>query len=1510
MKRILSLVLCMAMLLSLIPMVVTADSAIDADPEKLASITTENVVRYTPDKETYKPGEIVYINVSMDSIWGDPELVGHIPGYEDEMPGAYGMSVLTACVVFGCFDSTNYSNPFTPMAVTDLASSSTILNMDRATVGKSALSDAKRNGWMNWFAGSPSFTEEEDAYGMFNGSGDLCTFRLKVNEDATPGTYYIPVGPYAAIVTEKDDAIAFGDIHMNYFGVCNSFNDSVDPNFVTAVTNTDYKDPKHADNPYEGSYVKVVIEGDYTEDDKAAAANVDTLINNIGDVKYNAGNADGILIEAGVDAGAYLHVAPVTGNKFTFDFDMIPVSGGDEYSYLGGCTAANGENPKLFWNNAAKRFMIARTNNWMNSNSVTEVLAQSDVMDLPTDALTHVQYVYNGSNLSIKVDGVTVCSWYGAIEYNFYIFYPSQVTAYMSNLVFAGESFETVSYKNFEQWNAAVSGSWNGDSAAVMDSDALITAAEDAYAALTPAQKTLVTDAATLTAAREKYESLAANRAINAIAKIGEVIYNPYDAASDSGEKIAAAEAIFNALSKERQALVTNAADLTAARATYDAAVVNFDKAKAGEVDALIDAIGNVTFESREAIEAAEEAYAALTDAQKALVTKYDVLVAARADYDKYLPVMEVENLIDAIGPIKYQGTVTHFDFVDRTDKGYYNFPDKDGDNCWWGFSITYDFMYTAYTDNGKAANIGFIRNGESFAGYDFKTKSFAIGSGAGFYNNYNGVCDFVAQKPYDLVAGKWYTMTVEYVEGSALARVYLNGELMVEGNTSNPSYNFAMFYPQNVDLYLGENTLTFGATYPYPFTTTPFTGRVGDLGTYTPNVLIDVESPASTGDRITAAEDAFNALTEEQQALVSEEYKTILTDARTAFDAKYAELKAAADATIEIIDAMVAGTATVDEANASFNALYPTSKTLVTNLDQLQKVNTDAVIALIDAIGDVTLSSGDAITAAEKAYNALTAEEKALVTNADTLTAARAEFNANNTAVNNAITAINKLQTFLKFNAVENGGDGNGYSQFLDKAETMQGGNTVAPYTVSFDINTVAADTDWANSYFGGCTSNGIFLGYDFKGQRFVIANENPFGGNTAKFADENIYASADYTIDFGEWYSIEFVLGANYAEIFVDGVSVAKADNLTAAGWFIYYPRACTSYYDNYKFSYNGVVEDTVASFTDVGTDTWVALNGDGYSLAAAELGRFNLEFLADAVAAYDAVPAKVRYGVSNYDVLVAASKAAAVIENIETVAGEESITVSWDAVDNAYRYWVFLDDECVAGIDPADETSVTVKASAGAHKITVALEVYLPDGTRYYVGQSEPVQATANAANIPAVNNIVTVAGEESITVSWDAVDNAYRYWIFLDGTCVKGIDPSEGTSATIKATAGDHQITVALEVYRDNGTRWYIGQSAPVAATANARVIPSIKNLVVTSGDGELTVEWDAVENAYRYWIFLDDVCVKGLDPVNDGAGATVKASAGEHTVTVALEVYRADGTRWYIGKSATTTATAN
>ncbi len=59
------------------------------------------------------------------------------------------------------------------------------------------------------------------------------------------------------------------------------------------------------------------------------------------------------------------------------------------------------------------------------------------------------------------------------------------------------------------------------------------------------------------------------------------------------------------------------------------------DQAAAEKVDELIDEIGEVTVDSKDAIETAEEAYGKLTDDQKALVTKKAVLEKARAEYDK-----------------------------------------------------------------------------------------------------------------------------------------------------------------------------------------------------------------------------------------------------------------------------------------------------------------------------------------------------------------------------------------------------------------------------------------------------------------------------------------------------------------------------------------------------------------------------------------------------------------------------------------------------------------------------------------------------------------------------------------------------------------------------------------------------------------------------------------------------------------------------------------------------------
>ena len=98
--------------------------------------------------------------------------------------------------------------------------------------------------------------------------------------------------------------------------------------------------------------------------------------------------------------------------------------------------------------------------------------------------------------------------------------------------------------------------------------------------------------------------------------------------------KIFQAREAYDALTEEQQALVTNYSTLTTAETTYK----NLDdNAKAKAVDALISAIGKVEYTTicKTKIDAAREAYDALTADQKALVTNYSTLTDAEKRYDE-----------------------------------------------------------------------------------------------------------------------------------------------------------------------------------------------------------------------------------------------------------------------------------------------------------------------------------------------------------------------------------------------------------------------------------------------------------------------------------------------------------------------------------------------------------------------------------------------------------------------------------------------------------------------------------------------------------------------------------------------------------------------------------------------------------------------------------------------------------------------------------------------------------
>lgn len=116
---------------------------------------------------------------------------------------------------------------------------------------------------------------------------------------------------------------------------------------------------------------------------------------------------------------------------------------------------------------------------------------------------------------------------------------------------------------------------------------------------------------------------------------------------------------------------------------------------------------------------------------------------------------------------------------------------------------------------------------------------------------------------------------------------------------------------------------------------------------------------------------------------------------------------RAAAAAVDNLIDAIgevtLKSKQAIETARAAYDNLTPTQKTYVTKLDTLTAAETaykalvdrkaaDDVMEKINEIGKVTLESKTAIEAARAAYNALTNDQKLLVENYDVLTAAEAE--------------------------------------------------------------------------------------------------------------------------------------------------------------------------------------------------------------------------------------------------------------------------------------------------------------------------------------------------------------------------------------------------------------------------------------------------------------------------------------------------------------------------------------
>lgn len=160
-----------------------------------------------------------------------------------------------------------------------------------------------------------------------------------------------------------------------------------------------------------------------------------------------------------------------------------------------------------------------------------------------------------------------------------------------------------------------------------------------------------------LTACGKSEEAQAVDDAISELGYIG----------LDSKEKLEEIEAAYDALSDKEKKAVENYDELTTARETYDEIRHQYDQSEANSVITYINWIGTVNERSLSDIKQAKNAYYALTDSQKELVSNYSELVAADEKYTE-LVVKPVEDLIKKVGAFEQNGETMPDGFSDALD--------------------------------------------------------------------------------------------------------------------------------------------------------------------------------------------------------------------------------------------------------------------------------------------------------------------------------------------------------------------------------------------------------------------------------------------------------------------------------------------------------------------------------------------------------------------------------------------------------------------------------------------------------------------------------------------------------------------------------------------------------------------------------------------------------------------------------------------------------------------------
>ena len=220
--------------------------------------------------------------------------------------------------------------------------------------------------------------------------------------------------------------------------------------------------------------------------------------------------------------------------------------------------------------------------------------------------------------------------------------------------------------------------------------------------------------------------------------------------------------------------------------------------------------------------------------------------------------------------------------------------------------------------------------------------------------------------------------------------------------------------------------------------------------------------------------------------------------------------------------------------------------------------------------------------------------------------------------------------------------------------------------------------------------------------------------------------------------------------------------------------------------------------------------------------------------------------------------------------------SITVSWDAAEGVAYYWVFVDGVCY---NKTTETTMTI---AGRDAYT-EYEVYV---LASYADKTITLAADADVVKVKTKGYSCTTSyytDASSITVNW-AAEGCTKAWIYY------GTDPSN--LSLYASSTGEAFVITGL----DSNTAYYYHVVCSFDGVEVSSYIAQVYTLVeeelvadVAVADGNLVVDWEAIEGGYKYWVFVETAEKTLIYCTQDATEFTLEGFAQDCTVTVKAAV---------------------